>query len=71
MSTSRQELAENLLRLKDNGHWRHYVSMLETKYNKRIEALLISDHPDEALRGECRAYLNLLKDIHGNSGTPS
>jgi hypothetical protein len=71
MSTSRSELADNLVRLKDNGHWRYYVGTLETKYNKRVEALLRSDHPDEALRGECRAYLDLLKDIHSNQGTPS
>lgn len=70
MSTSRSDLADNLVRLKDNGHWRHYVGTLELKYNKRVEALLLSDHPDEALRGECRALLNLLKDIHNNSGSP-
>jgi hypothetical protein len=68
MSFSRQEFAENILRLKDNGHWRYYVSTLEAEYNKQVESLLVSDHPDEAKRGECRALLNLLKKIHSNSG---
>jgi len=64
---NRKELAEHLLRLQDNGHWRHYVSTLEMTYNRAVESLLNSDHPDEALRGECRAYLTLLKTIHNNS----
>lgn len=69
MSFNRRELAENLLRLKDNGHFRHYVSTLENEYNTRVEAMLMSDHPDEAARGECRAYLKMLKQIHNNSTT--
>ncbi len=69
MSFNRKELAENLLRLKDNGHWGHYVQTLEHEYNALTEQLLLQDHPDEALRGECRAYLRLLKQIHNN--TPS
>ncbi len=64
---NRKELAENLLRLKGNVHFGHYVNTLEQTYNRSVEALLNSDHPDEALRGECRSYLNLLKTIHNNS----
>lgn len=67
---NRKDLAENLLRLSDNAHFRHYVSTLEQTYNQRVEALLMSDHPDEALRGECRTLLTLLKTIHQNKGTP-
>jgi hypothetical protein len=69
MSFSRAEMAENLLRLKDNAHWRYYVQTLEQTYNQRVESLLLSEHPDEALRGECRSYLNLLKQITKNQGT--
>lgn len=69
MSFNRKDLAENLLRLSDNAHWRHYVETLGGHYNSKVEALLLSDHPDEALRGECRAYLTLLKQIHGNKGS--
>lgn len=64
---NRRELAEHLLRLQGNAHWGHYVNTLEQTYNRAVEGLLNSDHPDEALRGECRAYLNLLKMIHNNS----
>jgi hypothetical protein len=71
MSLSRNDLAENISRLKDNGHWRHYVGTLEETYNRQVEMLLMSDHPDEASRGECRAYLKLLKLIHKNQGTPT
>ncbi|MDP9115546.1 MAG: hypothetical protein M3O20_17950 [Acidobacteriota bacterium] len=71
MSLDRKELAENLLRLNGNAHWGHYVRALEAQYNRSAEALLNSDHPDEALRGECRAYLRLLKQIQTNNGTPT
>lgn len=71
MSLDRKELAENLLRLNSNAYWRHYVIFLETKYESVVEALLNSEHPDEALRGECRAYAKLLKQIHSNNGTPT
>lgn len=71
MTTDRKDLADNLLRLNSNAHWRYYVSTLEAKYNSLTESLLNSDHPDEALRGECRAYLRLLKNIHSNNGTPT
>ena len=64
---NRRELQPHLLQLKDNAHWRHYVSTLEMAYNRAVEGLLNSDHPDEVLRGECRSYLNLLKTIHNNS----
>jgi hypothetical protein len=67
MISTRQELAEGLLRLKDHADWRHYVSTLEGTYNRQVESLLNSDHPDEALRGECRTYLRLLKQIHSNT----
>jgi hypothetical protein len=70
MSLDRKELADNLIRLSDNAHWRHYVETLEQTYNRQVEALLMSDHPDEALRGECRTLLKLLKNIHSNKGTP-
>jgi len=63
----RTDLAEHLLRLQDNAHWRHYVNTVELAYNRSVAALLLSDHPDEALRGECRTYFNLLKMIHNNS----
>jgi hypothetical protein len=63
MIVSRRDLAENLLRLKDNAHWRYYVSTLEETYNRQVQALLVSDHPDEALRGECRALLTMLRTI--------
>jgi hypothetical protein len=67
MSLDRKELAQNLLRLADNAHWRHYVHTIEEQYNRQTEALLMSDHPDEALRGECRTLLKLLKTIHQNT----
>ncbi len=63
----RKALTEHVLRLQDNVHWGHYVSTLELTYNRSVDALLNSDHPDEALRGECRAYLRLLKIIHSAS----
>ena len=69
MSLDRKELADNLLRLNGNAHWGHYVRTLEEEYNRQTEALLMSDHPDEALRGECRTLLKLLKKIHQNKGT--
>ena len=70
MSFSRKELAENLIRLKDNGHWRHYVLTLESAYNDRVTQLVTQDHPDEALRGECRVLHILLKQINLNHGSP-
>ncbi len=73
MSFNRKDLAENLLRLQDNAHWRHYVGTLEVQYNSLVEKYLLADHPDEATRGECRAYLTMLKTIMNNSppqGTP-
>jgi hypothetical protein len=69
MSFNRKDLADNLARLSDNAHFRHYVQTLESIYNTRVEQLLNSDHPDEALRGECRTLLNLLRTIHQNKGT--
>lgn len=69
MSFDRKELVDNLVRLKDNVHFGYYVQTLEDLYNRQVEALLISDHPDEALRGECRTLLKLLKTIHQNKGT--
>lgn len=68
MSYSRQELATALAALKDNGNFRQYVQTLEAHFNDRLTALLVSDHPDEALRGECRALRNLLYNINKNSG---
>ena len=71
MSLNRQTLSDNLSRLRDNGHWRHYVQTLESEYNEKVTALILSDHPDEALRGECRALYHQLKRINTNSGTPT
>jgi hypothetical protein len=71
MSFSRQSLADNLVRLKDNGNWRHYVQTLEAEFNERVTALLLSEHPDEALRGECRALMKQLQRINQNSGIQS
>lgn len=68
MSYSRRELADALSRLKGNGPFSQYVSILEAQFNDRVNALLDSSHPDEALRGECRALRNLLKNINTNSG---
>jgi hypothetical protein len=67
----RRELAENLLKLNANAHWQFYVRALQAKYDGLLEAFLNSDHPDEALRGECRAYQKMLKQIHFNNGTPT
>ena len=64
---NRTELAGHFRRLHDNADWRHYVNTIELAYNRSVAALLNSDHPDEALRGESRAYFNLLKTIHSNS----
>ena len=69
MSFNRKDLAENLARLSDNPHFRHYVQTIQSIYNTQVEALLNSDHPDEALRGECRTLLKILKTIHQNKGT--
>lgn len=68
MSFNRQEFADNIVRLKDNAHFGYYVNTLKATYADRVEALLNSDHPDEALRGECRAYLSLIKKLQQNSG---
>jgi hypothetical protein len=68
MATNRAELAEALLRLKDNVSFTHYVRTVEAHYNDRVTALLVSDHPDEALRGECRALRNLLFNINRHNG---
>lgn len=71
MAGSRDILAENLLRLKDNAHWRHYVGTLRALRDQTVRQLLNSDHPDEGLRGEARAYEKLLRAIDINHGTPS
>lgn len=68
MSFNRKESEDTFLRLRDNGNWRHYVEMLESHYSDRVEALLDSIGPDEALRGECRALKHLLKQINTNKG---
>lgn len=61
-------MAEVLLRLKGNAPFGQYVNMLEAHFNLRLTQLLDSPQPDEALRGECRALKNLLKNINTNSG---
>ncbi len=68
MSFSRKDLADSVLRLKDNANFKQYVDTLEAHFNDRVSALLDSPHPDEALRGECRALRNLLKNINRHSG---
>lgn len=68
MSYSRAGLAEALRRLKDNTDFGHYVTTLEEHYSDRVQALLLSPTPDEALRGECRALYNLLRNINTNNG---
>jgi hypothetical protein len=68
MSFSRQELADALSRLKDNANFKQYVNTLEAHFNDRVKALLDSPHPDEALRGECRALRNILLNINRHSG---
>ncbi len=70
LALDRREIAENLHRLAGNAYWAAYVAALQLKFDGLIESLLSSDHPDEALRGECRAYARLLKQIHSNKGTP-
>lgn len=69
--SARNLLTENLLRLKDNAHWRHYVSTLVELRDGAVKQLLHSDHPDEALRGEARAYEKMLRVININNGTPT
>jgi hypothetical protein len=68
MAINRADLAGALRQLRDNANWKHYVTTLETHYNDRMKALVLSDHPDECLRGECRALYNLLLNINKNSG---
>jgi len=67
MSYSREEAAVHIRQLKDLVSWRHYVQTLETEFNERVTALLLSDYPDEALRGECRALQKQLKRINQDS----
>lgn len=68
MSYSQKDLAESILRLKDNANFKQYVNTLEAQFNARVMMLLDSPHPDEALRGECRALRNLLKNINRSTG---
>lgn len=65
---SRVDYAAAVAALKSNANWRQYVTTLEQHYNQRIDQLLDSPHPDEALRGECRAIRNLLKNINKANG---
>jgi hypothetical protein len=53
--------------LKDNGFFGQYVKMLEAQRDKVTKQLLYSPMPDEALRGEARAYDLLLKEIRTNT----
>jgi hypothetical protein len=62
------ELRATLARLRDNVNFQQYVNTLETHFNDRVTTLLASPHPDEALRGECRALHNMLKNINKNTG---
>lgn len=68
MSYSRQDLANSLVRLKDNANFTQYVRTVEAHFNDRVMALLNSPHPDEALRGECRALANLLRNLNRKNG---
>ena len=58
-----QESQRALAGLKENGFFRHYVKMLEALRETSVQQLLYSPMPDEALRGEARAYDKMLKDI--------
>lgn len=68
MSFSRAALTNAIANLQSQGPWRDYLTSVEEHYNERVRALLLSEHPDEALRGECRALHNLLRNIHVNNG---
>lgn len=68
MSFDRQKLADAFRQLENNSYWRHYVTTLEEQFSDRTKALLLSDHPDETLRGECRALWNLLYNINAKAG---
>jgi hypothetical protein len=68
MSYDRAKLADALRRLKDNADFGHYVTTLEEYYSDRVQVLLTQPQPDEALRGECRALYNLLRNINNNNG---
>ena len=59
--------SEHLLRLQDNASWRHYVQTLSERYDRAIQALLLSDFPDESLRGEARALFKELQFIDRNT----
>jgi hypothetical protein len=65
---SRADLAAIVAALNQNANWRQYVTTLEGHYNLIVDMLLDSPHPDEALRGECRAVRNLLKNINKATG---
>jgi hypothetical protein len=65
---TRAELAAIMAALTPNANWRQYVNTLEGHYNSLVDRLLDSPHPDEALRGECRAVRNLLKNINKATG---
>ena len=66
--SARAEIVAIMAALKPNANWRQYVTTLEGHYNVLVDRLLDSPHPDEALRGECRAVRNLLKNINKATG---
>jgi hypothetical protein len=68
MASNRAELAGALARLKDNANFTTYVHSIEAYYNERVNMLLTSPHPDEAIRGECRALRTLILNINRANG---
>lgn len=66
MAHPRDKLAAIFAALGDNAFWRQYVSTLQEARDDAVRKLLASDHPDEAMRGEARAYENLLRTINVN-----
>lgn len=68
MSYDRQRLADSLRQLSSSTDFGHYVTTLEEHYSDKVRELLLSPQPDEALRGECRALYNMLRNINNNNG---
>lgn len=66
MAHPRDKLAAIFAALEGNAYWRQYVSTLQEARDDAVRKLLLSDHPDEAMRGEARAYEKLLYTIISN-----
>lgn len=63
MSLDPKDTQRAMAGLKDNGFFGHYVKMLQKQRDDAVKRLLYSDHPDECLRGEARAYDQQLENI--------